>query len=306
MIIQERKFYNEYQKQAFINECELEFSLKVNRIIDVLLSSPEERLITLSGPSCSGKTVTSSLISAAVTRAGRKMCRISIDDFYRPRALLHAEARARGGSPDYDSAAAIDMGSLERVVHGIYRREKALIPNFDFVVGTRIGSRTVDFSAYDVVMFEGIQAIYPEFIALLAGVPYISISINVRSGIRVGGSEFSAREVRLIRRLVRDVRSRGTPPERTFELWDTTVIPNEKKNILPYEDNARMRIDSLLPYEINVMRDPLLTTLELVPPGSPMKRRADDLAKRVENVVPIDPSYVPRQSIFCEFLGIKQ
>ena len=306
MLIQNRRFANEMQKQGFVNECELNFSLKMDAVTDAVLSKPEERVITLSGPSCAGKTVTSGRIARAVTRAGRRMVRISIDDFYRPRSLLHAEARARGGSPDYDSAAAIDMKSLDEVVKGIYNNEKVCVPNYDFVTGTRIGSRTVNSAEYDVVMFEGIQAIYPEVLELFGGYPYVSISINVRSDICVRGNVFTAREVRLMRRLVRDVRSRGTPPERTFALWDSTVIPNEEKRILPFEDDVQIKIDSLLPYEVNVIRDPLLATLAAVPEGNEMKARADDLAARVAELDPIDPAYVPRESIFCEFLGIKQ
>lgn len=303
--IHDQRFVNEMQKQAFVNECELVFMRKMNELTDTIIAKPEERIITLSGPSCSGKTITSRNIARAVTRAGRKMYQISIDNFYRSREDLNAEANARGGAPDYDSIDAIDFDLLCKVVHGIYAGEVVRLPIYDFVSGTRTGYTKLNSSRYDVIMFEGIQAIYPEVTALLGEYPYISVSINVRSGLRIGDVEFTPRELRLMRRIVRDVLTRGTAPNVTFALWDTTVIPNEDRSIVPYENLAQIKIDSLMPYEANVIRDPLLAALSTVPADDPYAARAASLAQRVSKLEPIDDSYVPIESLYSEFLGRK-
>ena len=296
-------FANEMQKQAFVNMCELKFARRMDRLTDLIVARPDERMITLSGPTCSGKTVTAHNISRAVTRAGRIMYQISIDDFYRSRAELNREAEQSGREPDYDSVSSIDLGLLARVIRGIYRREKVECPLFDFHTGERTDYYTLDASKVDVVLIEGIQAIYPEVTALFGRFPYISVSINVRSSLRIGDSVFSPRDLRLMRRIVRDVRTRGTAPERTLYLWDVTVLPNEEKSILPFEDSAQFTIDSLMEYEPYVIRDALLEALSSVPADSPYRGKADEIAAKVGPLEPIDPEYVPRESLFSEFLG---
>lgn len=303
MLIINRSFANEMQKQAFINACELNFTATMNSLTDAIIARPEERVVTLSGPTCSGKTVTAFNISRAVTRAGRRMVQISIDNYYRDRSDLIADAEREGRAVDYDSAASIDLDELERTVGGIYSGGIVHIPHYDFKSGKRTDMTALDSSKYDVVLFEGIQAVYPEFTSMFGHYPYVSVSTNVRSGICVSGQSFDAGEVRLMRRLVRDVRTRATSPEETFRLWETTVIPNEKKNILPYEDAADIKIDSLMPYEINVIRDPLLATLGQISVDSTCYQAAESLIRRVMSIEPIDCAYIPSGSLYREFLG---
>lgn len=303
MLVINQSFANEMQKQAFVNECEFKFSQTMDALTDAITAKPEERIITLSGPTCSGKTVTAANISRAVTRAGRRMCRISIDDYFRDRDALIAEAEAEGRSPDYDSVRAIDLCELERTVDAIYANELTRLPRYDFKTGKRIGYESLDPKLCDVVLFEGIQAAYPEVTELFGHYPYVSIATNVRSGISVCGQSFDKKEIRLMRRLVRDVRERNTPPETTFRLWETTVTPNEDKNILPYEHTAQIKIDSLMPYEINVIRDHLLATLAQMPHDSEYYPRAESLIRRVTPIEPIDGKYIPRDSLYREFIG---
>lgn len=302
MLIVDRRFANEMQKREFITECENDFSRMMDNLTASILNG-DARIVTLSGPTCSGKTVTAERISRAVTAAGRRMIQISIDDYYRGRDDLIAEAEREGRAPDYDSAGSIDLCELERTVEGIYRRERVNIPRYDFRTGSRSSILTVDSSQYDLVLFEGIQAVYPEVTSMFGYYPYVSIATDVRSGICVDGQTFDAREVRLMRRLVRDVHARNTPPEQTFKLWDTTVIPNEEKNILPYSDAADIKIDSLMPYEIHVIRAPLIETLSGISANNEYYLTAKDLIRRVTPIEPIDRKYIPRDSLYREFIG---
>ena len=298
----DRHFETEAQKREFILECEAGFLRQTDRLADLILTG-NERVVTLSGPTCSGKTVTADNLARSVSHAGRSMIQISIDDYYRDRSELIAEAEAEGRAPDYDSAESIDLDLLEKTVRGVYRKDKVIVPGYDFKTGSRACLTEVDSSLYDVVLFEGIQAVYPEFTAMFGACPYISVTTGVNSGISVDGSCFDAREIRLMRRLVRDVRARNTPPEQTFELWDTTVIPNEEKNILPFIDSADIKIDSLMPYEIHVIRDPLLNTLSGMPKDGEYDSAAQGLIRRVTPIDPISGEYIPDGSLYREFIG---
>ncbi|MBQ3100691.1 MAG: hypothetical protein IJC50_06855 [Clostridia bacterium] len=303
MLIIDRRFTNEMQKREFITECENDFLRMMESLTSSILENGDMRVVTLSGPTCSGKTVTAERISRAVEKAGRRMIRISIDDYYRDRSELIAEAEREGRAPDYDSAGSIDLRFLEKNIDGICNKAKVDLPRYDFKTGSRSDVVTVDSSKYDLVLFEGIQAVYPEVTSMFGHYPYVSIATDVRSGICTNGRSFDAREVRLMRRLVRDVHARNTPPERTFKLWATTVIPNEEKNILPYSGTADIKIDSLMPYEIHVIRDPLIETLSRVPKDDEYYLTAEDLIRRVTPIEPIDRKYIPCDSLYREFIG---
>ena len=124
----DRRFENEAQKKEFILECEAGFLRQTDRLCDLILGG-NERVVTLSGPTCSGKTVTSNNLARSVGLAGRRMLRISIDDYYRDRSELIAEAEAEGRAPDYDSADSIDLMLLEKTVAGIYRNQRVSVRN---------------------------------------------------------------------------------------------------------------------------------------------------------------------------------
>ena len=99
MLIIDRRFTNEMQKREFITECENDFLRMMESLTSSILENGDMRVVTLSGPTCSGKTVTAERISRAVEKAGRRMIRISIDDYYRDRSELLPKPNARDALP---------------------------------------------------------------------------------------------------------------------------------------------------------------------------------------------------------------
>lgn len=156
---------------------------------------------------------------------------------------------------------------------------------------------------YDYFLLEGIQAVYPEVLACLGDAEHFSIFSSVRRSLSLDDVTFSAREIRLIRRLVRDARTRNATAEFTFYLWDG-VVKNEEKNILPHENGADCSIDSLLPYELRVLRDPLLRVLQTLPASSPYYEEGQRLCEKMRGVTPYPSALVPASSICREFIGM--
>jgi uridine kinase len=109
------------------------------------------------------------------------------------------------------------------------------------------------------------------------------------------------RQIRLMRRVVRDVRKRSAPAEFTLRLWNS-VAANEEKSIFPYEHTADVRIDSFLSYEVFVLRDPLLSILKTVPQDSQAYQTAKELIEKLEPLPSLPESVVPKQSMYWEFL----
>ena len=111
-------------------------------------------------------------------------------------------------------------------------------------------------------------------------------------------------DIRLIRRIVRDHNFRGASPEYTFFLWDG-VRENEEKNILPYADTCDIRIDSVMPYEVNLMVKYLRPLLETVGEESPYRTEAQRLLDMTDGIVSFDSYMIPDGSLYYEFIKRK-
>ena len=170
------------------------------------------------------------MLTAEITAAGKNAVILSIDDFFRERT---SPKLVNGASVDFDSAAAIDLELFAECTAAMLAGKNTILPQYDFITGTRSFPRDYVSTPDDIVIFEGIQAFYPEITSLLSAFPYKSIFINVSGDITVNGTVFSGNEIRLARRLVRDFRFRSASPEFTMEIWEN-VRRNEEANIFPY------------------------------------------------------------------------
>ncbi len=306
MLTINKTFLNESEKQSFVLECEEQFESDLDRIANSILEEDGVRFVTLAGPTCSGKTTTAATLIRDLNKAGRRVRLVSIDDFFRDRTELLEEAKAEGRKePDFETVRAIDFELLSECVEKISRGERVRLPIFDFTLGSRRGYEEFDASMYDVALFEGIQAIYPEVTDLFRHYHTKSIYVSVADDVTVNGVFFSSRMVRFLRRLVRDYFFRASTPEYTFKLWKN-VSANEDANILPYADAADIKLDSFLPYELFVIKDYAIPLLREIPDSSEYKAEAAAIIESLLQLETIDSHYVPDSSVFREFIGPKK
>lgn len=306
MVAIDKTFKDESDKLKFILQSEEQFEDELDRVARAIREEEGLKVVTLSGPSCSGKTTTAATLIRDWGRDGQRVRLISIDDFFRSRAELYAQAKAEGrDEPDFETVRAIDFELLRECVENISRGGIVRQPVFDFTLGRRTRFDEFNAADYDVVLFEGIQAIYPEVTALFSHYRHKSIFVSVADDITVNGIYFSRRKVRFLRRLVRDYTYRAASPEYTFQLW-RNVARNEDKNILPYADNADVKLNSLLPYELFVIKPYALSLLHTLPRDSEFRGEAEGIIERLEKLETIDSAYVPDGSVFREFIGPKK
>ena len=216
--------------------------------------------------------------------------------------MLQARAKAKGIPLDYDSPSTIDLDLFGKVVADIEDGGTVTLPRFDFKTGKRVGFETIRMTDGDVFLFEGIQAVYPELVAYLAGRRYCSLFISVEHPIACGDAVFAPEELRFMRRLVRDARTRGASAEFTFSLWNG-VLENERTHIYPNRGNVDQYIDSAMAYEVSVIKPQVLALLDTLPAGSLYRQEAIALRKKLKDVPVIDPEFVPAESVFREFIG---
>ena len=301
MVYNPQSYNTEFEASEYIAECERGFDMQLLSAVEEIISRGA-RTVTLSGPSCSGKTTTAKRMTALLSSRGVRSHMVSIDDFYRDRADAAVKVTKSGEiKPDYETIASIDVGAFKRFADALSRGEDAVMPVFDFKSGSRAGERTLSAGEGDVVILEGIQTVYPEIVGALDGNVNVSVHISVGQRLKVGGVTFEPHEVRLMRRLVRDYAYRSASPETTFYLWDE-VRENEIVNIEPRVGACDVRIDSLLPYEVGVIRQYLRAVLSRMSVGSAYDEEAARLLSMVRDVREIAQSLVPESSVLREFM----
>lgn len=300
------KARNEYASEAekieYIRQSESAFERRLDEVSAYVLAHPGVRYVTLSGPTCACKSTTVKKIVSDVVDAGKRIYIIPIDDFFHPRGECRAESLLKGEKIDYDSIDALDFDYFRQCVEGMFRGERVMLPRFDFVSADRSGYEEMDPTEYDIIVFEGIQAIYPEITALFEGHEWLSIYIDVEGPVEIAGETFSGRDIRYLRRIVRDRRFRGATPSFTMFLWES-VAENEDKNMVPYEHTAGIHINSFIPYELGLLKGPITETLAEVPTGDKYYGEAQRILNKFKNITLIDTDYLPAESMYREFLG---
>ena len=286
--------------QKYITRAEHDYANKVNGVISDIVENRRERIITLAGPTCSGKTTTASKLTRKIREAGKNPVVVSIDDFFIDRIDKN---NVDGEVPDYDSADALDLDCLGAFVADLLDGKKVRKPIYDFEATHRSGYTEYSPTEDDIYIFEGIQAVYPEVTGLF-GEKYTSIFICVADDVKYRGSILEKNEVRLCRRIVRDNNFRGATAEFTLHLW-SKVRENEEKNIFPNTGKVDYRIDSFLRYEPFILGAEAGKLLTTVPADSRYGQYARELREKLEPfVIPFfENRMIPAGSMFREFIG---
>lgn len=291
---------DEYDVIKLVNECEKDFESRLDIASKQIVNSGYTNIL-LSGPTCAGKTTTAEKIISDFKEAGKKVTVISIDDFF----LDRKESREiyHDKKIDYDSVDVIDLPLLAECIKNAKAGNIIRVPKFDFITQSRTHYDEHRIEDNEVLIYEGIQAVYPEITSLFDG-NYKGIFIDVLDDVTLNGVTFKKHEIRLIRRLVRDRKFRGASPDFTFYLWET-VRENEKKSIYPNKNICTVQIDSFMGYELFLMKKYLKEVLWEVKSDSKYYNKAQKLLSKLDNFLEIDYKYIPENSLYTEFLGKK-
>ncbi|MBQ8403208.1 MAG: hypothetical protein IJX55_02135 [Clostridia bacterium] len=296
MVVYDKKFENTEDMLRFIKKRERAYRVQVETIAELIAKDEKIKIITLCGPSCAGKTTTSYILEKKLEAiSGIDLKIISIDDFFKSRAEMEKQE-----NPDYESIDSIDFDYFKECVENILAGRETHLPLFDFVTG----ERRKEYDVYvphekGIVVFEGIQAMYPEITAILPAESCVSLYIDILEDVYAYGNFFTRKDVRFFRRLVRDFQFRDASVKKTLMLWEN-VVANEKKNITPYSGDAKYTINSLLLYEFNVIKKYLLEMLEYDEDTIDVYNK---IKEKFENIPDIPAELVPEDSVFKEFIG---
>ncbi len=259
------------------------------------------RIVLIAGPSSSGKTTFSKRLSVQLLASGIRPFAISMDDYFVEREKT---PRDEHGNYDFDSPKALDIDLLNEQLHALLRGEEVTLPRFDFITGHREWGPTVRLHPDQVIIMEGIHGLNPLIAQSIPQEHTFRIYVSALTVLNLDRhNRISTTDTRLIRRIVRDARTRGRNAEGTILMWES-VRRAERLYIFPYQEHADMMFNSALVYELATLRayaEPLLLQVE---PTSPAYMEARRLVSFLRWFLPHrDGTTIPNDSILREFIG---
>lgn len=288
--------------QSFIEKCDREFDGLLENAVNHLCDKSEGiRVMGLTGPTCSGKTTAAKKLLCHLGDEYKRVLTVSLDDFFKDCFSREKLVDAKVEELDFDSPDTLDTELLERFVDEIFTKGRAEKPIFDFVSGTRSRWEEIVCDEDDVLLFEGIQVLYPSVLSVIESHGGRIMCVRPESGIEIGGKRFEPDFIRLCRRLVRDANFRGASPDFTLSLWDS-VRRNEEENIFPHIYRCTVGVDTTLTYELNVLAPYLRRILPSIEWGSKHHKQSLEILGLLEDVVGIESFVIREDSLYKEFV----
>ena len=285
----------------FIESCELHFTDEIKKACDKIIRNNDKKFIMIAGPSSSGKTTTARVLGAYLRSKGYDPICLSTDDYFVDRI---DNPKDEFGNFDFECLNAIDTEAFNNDLMRLLKGEKVNIPTFNFITGTReYHNHYIKLKENSIILIEGLHSLNDD---LTPGIPdkykykiYLSpfIPLNIDRH-----NYISTLDLRLIRRIVRDNRTRGYTVSEVIEKWQS-VRNGEEKYIFPFTHQANVIINTALPYEIGILKvyaEPLLLSIDT---DSKYYEEARRLLKFLRSFYTITSEYVNKSSILREFIG---
>ncbi len=274
---------------------------KIADIAQMIIERPDVKFILIAGPSSSGKTTFSHRLSIQLRANGLIPHPIAVDNYFVNR---EDTPKDKNGQYNYECLEAIDIQQMNQDLTDLLMGKEVRLPVFNFKTGKReYTGATKKLGAHDVLVIEGIHCLND---ALTYGLPkenkfkiYISAltQLNIDEHNRIPTTDG-----RLLRRMVRDARTRGTSARQTIAMWPS-VRRGEEENIFPYQEEADVMFNSALIYELAVLKQYAEPVLFGIEKDCEEYIEAKRLLKFLDYFVGIGSEHVPANSLLREFIG---
>ena len=292
-----------------ISECKIEdlimitethFNNEINELVEDFIKS-KAKFMMFAGPSSSGKTTTTKKIALQLRSKGYDTLVISVDDYFLER---EESPKDENGNYDFECLECLDLKLLNKQLKDLINGKKVSMPTYNFSTGKKEYNKPpVKLGENQVILMEGLHcindAMTPDIAPKLKYKVYLSpfIPLNIDRH-----NYISTTDLRLIRRIVRDNRSRATDVGKTIIYW-TSVRDGEEKYIFPYINKVNKVLNTSLIYEVGVLKVFVEPLLYSVSSKSPAYNEARRLIHALKCFFPIPSDYVGDDSILREFIG---
>lgn len=236
--------------RKIVLDTESKFRGQLFGIADRILHNKNIKIVLLSGPSCAGKTTCAKLLKEIFEKRGKNVVTISLDDFFKDRLQTPL---LENGERDYDSPNALRLDFMKECFTRLFNGEEVEFPEFDFKNGKSVKGATLKMRYDTIIIFEGLHVLNPVIYNVLDLKQCYKIYVNALTTFSCNREKMKTSDIRLLRRIIRDVKKRGNTPEETLKSWGT-VCSGEKKYITPYNKNADIMVDTTHAYELSVFK----------------------------------------------------
>jgi len=261
------------------------------------------KIVFIAGPSSSGKTSTSKRLAIQCRILGLNPKVIELDNFFVDRERT---PRDENGEYDFEALNAMDLDLLGRQLNDLLDGKEVEIPRFDFKEGRQLfEGNMMQLHEKDILIMEGIHALNPAMIPGVDPSKVFRVYASALTSLSIDeNNNISTSDNRMLRRMVRDNRTRGVVPEDTIMRWQS-VRRGENRNIFPFQENADAVFNSAHIFELPVLKYYAEPLLRRISPSSPAYTEAARMLKFLDYIVALSPSEIaaiPPTSILREFI----
>ena len=278
-------------------------SFQDKQIADVAMRIQEadKKVVLIAGPSSSGKTSFSHRLMYHLKALELIPHPISCDDFFKDR---EDSPRKPNGEYDFENIESVDINLLNNTLNRLINGEEVVIPKYDFAVGAKLYIRKpIKVEKNDLIILEGIHCLNPKLTSEIPADKVFKIYVSALTEVSIdNANRIATSDLRLIRRIVRDFRTRGTEPLRTLKRWKD-VREGEEKYIFPFQEEADVFFNSALIYEFSVLKIKALPMLYRCTDNPEVAETVKRLIKMLNYFLGVDSDVIPKHSIIREFIG---
>lgn len=280
---------------------EAEQERKIGEIAKKIVERGDVKFIMIAGPSSSGKTSFSHRLSIQLRTQGMTPHPIALDDYFVDRELT---PRDENGDYNFECLEAIDVELFNQDMCRLLAGETVEMPTFNFKTGKReYKGNTLKLGAEDILVIEGIHGLNGKTSYALPEESKYKIYISALTSLNIDAhNRIPTTDVRLLRRMVRDARTRGSDAKRTIQMW-ASVRRGEEQNIFPFQESADAMFNSALIYELAVLKQFAEPLLFHIGKGEPEYYEARRLLKFLDYFLGVSSESLPNNSICREFVG---
>lgn len=286
--------------EDLIKLCEMRLTNQIHELVDDIIKK-KARYILFAGPSCSGKTTTTKKVALQLRSRGFETLVISVDDYFKEKSDTPKDEE---GNYDFESLGAVDIKLLNRQLKDLIAGKKVEMPTFNFVTGEKEYKKdAIKLGENAIILMEGLHCINDALTPDLDPSLKYKVYLSPFNPLNVDRHNYiSTTDLRILRRIVRDNRTRATDVGKTISYWNM-VRNGEEKYIFPYINNVDCVLNTSMTYEVGVLKvfvEPLLYSVKSTSPSYNEARR---LIHSLQEFFPIPSDYVPEESVLREFIG---
>lgn len=274
---------------------------KMGDIAELIASKPDKKIVMIAGPSSSGKTTFSHRLSIQLRAKGLNPHPIAVDNYFVNRVDT---PRGEDGNYNYECLEALDVKQFNEDMTALLAGKAVELPTYNFISGEReYNGDRLQLGEDDILVIEGIHCLNENLSYSLPRENKFKIYISALTQLNVDEhNRIPTTDGRLIRRMVRDARTRGSSAQNTIRMWPS-VRRGEEENIFPYQEEADVMFNSALVYELAILKQYAEPLLFSVPRDSEEYLEAKRLLKFLDYFLGVSSEDIPKNSILREFIG---